>query len=266
MASSLIGGLVKTGSELSLSPQDIMVFEPNVDKGRQLKADFDINLAKDNEHLLEHADVVVIAVKPQILQAVLKPLDTLFKAKQPLIISIVAGIRSDSIEKWLAGEYSVVRVMPNTPALVGAGASGLYANSRVLDHQKKITEMLLNSVGICSWVSSEKDIDSVTALSGSGPAYFMLFIKSLVEAAEAAGLDSKTATQLAVATAHGSAKLIAGSESSLQTLIDNVTSPGGTTEQALNSFYANNLPEVISDAFEAARLRSEELADQLGKT
>ncbi len=266
MASSLIGGLINNDHQHDLTSQDIMVFEPNSEKAQELKTEFNIQLASNNQQLLEHSNVVVIAVKPQVLQSVLEPLTTLFKDTKPLIVSIVAGIRSNSIEQWLEDEYAVVRVMPNTPALVAAGASGLYANERVDSEQKKITETLLDAVGISRWVASEADIDSVTALSGSGPAYFMLFIKSLIDAAQVAGLDSETAKDLAIATASGSAQLIANSDSSLQTLIDNVTSPGGTTEQALLSFHADQLPKIVSSAFEAARLRSEELAEQLGNS
>ena len=266
MASSLIGGLVNNSDQQDLTPQDIMVYEPNAEKAEQLRAQFNIQLATDNTQLIEFANVIVIAVKPQVLQNVLEPLTQAFKSKKPLIVSIVAGIRSNSIEQWLDHEYAIVRVMPNTPALVGAGASGLYANQKVNDEQKTTTETLLNAVGMCRWVDQENDIDSVTALSGSGPAYFMLFIKSLIDAAEAAGLDKKTAKDLALATASGSTELIANSEDSLQTLIDNVTSPGGTTEQALLSFDTDKLSTIVGSAFEAARRRSEELADQLGKT
>lgn len=266
MASSLIGGLINNSGELKLTPNDIMVFEPNVEKAQQLHSQFNIELASDNQQLLAHANVVVIAVKPQVLQSVLEPLKETFKAHKPLIISIVAGITSSSIEAWLKGEFAVVRVMPNTPALVGAGASGLYANQRVSNEQRILTADLINAVGVSCWVNSEADIDSVTALSGSGPAYFMLFIQCLIEAAQAAGLDADTAKELAVATASGSAKLVANSEQSLGTLIDNVTSPGGTTEQALNSFQSNNFSSIINAAFEAARVRSQELAEQLGKS
>jgi len=269
MASSIIGGLLNANSENSqnaklLTHKDIWVFEPNNDKAQELNSDFKINLADNNIQLLEECNIVVIAVKPQALQQILEPLKNTFKSNQPLIISIAAGIRSKTIEQWLDDKFAIVRVMPNTPALVGAGASGLFANQRVSLEQKEITLELLNSIGINHWVQNETDIDTVTALSGSGPAYFMLFIKSLIEAAEAAGLDHHTAKELAVATASGSAKLIANSNETLETLINNVTSPGGTTEQALLSFNSNNLPIIINAAFEAARQRSEELAEQLG--
>ncbi|MDB4511926.1 pyrroline-5-carboxylate reductase [Arenicella sp.] len=266
MASSLIGGLLSHTLLDDFTPQDIMVFEPNNAKAKQLNAEFNIQLAVDNQQLLQHANVVVIAVKPQVLQTVLKPLSASFKETKPLIVSIVAGIRIGSIERWLDDQHAVVRVMPNTPALMAAGASGLFANERVDSEQKKITERLLNAVGMSRWVNSEEDIDTVTALSGSGPAYFMLFIKSLIDAAQTAGLDHDTATELALATASGSAKLIANSDLPLQTLIDNVTSPGGTTEQALLSFHADQLPTIVCSAFEAARLRSEEMAEQLGNS
>jgi len=267
MAGSLIGGLISAGNSAgSNSPaaNDIAVFEPNDERAQQLKDQFSVNIAESNHTLVENCDVVVLAVKPQVLQTVLEPLADSFKQSKPLIVSIVAGIRGDSIEQWLGEEYAVVRVMPNTPALVGAGASGLYANQRVSGEQKALTELLLNVTGISVWVNSEADIDTVTALSGSGPAYFMLFIQSLVEAAEAAGLDADTAKQLAVATASGAARLIDASEDSISTLIKNVTSPGGTTEQALVSFDNSKLNDVVLTAFEAARRRSETLAEELG--
>ena len=266
MASSLIGGLINNSGKLKLTPKDIMVFEPNTAKAQQLNDQFNIELATDNRQLLAYANVVVVAVKPQVLQRVLEPLKEAFATNNPLVISIVAGITSHSIEQWLENDLAIVRVMPNTPALVGAGASGLYANQRVSKQQRLVTEGLINAVGMSRWVNNESDIDSITALSGSGPAYFMLFMQCLIDAAQAAGLDADTAKDLAIATASGSAKLVENSEQSLSTLIDNVTSPGGTTEQALNSFQSNSLPSIVNAAFESARIRSQELAEQLGKS
>ena len=262
MASSLIGGLLRNAQ---INADSIMVFEPNEERAASLAKEFNIQLANNNEQLLNFANVIVIAVKPQVLRSVLLSLKDQFKIQKPLIVSIVAGIRSDSIEQWLDDKYAVVRVMPNTPALVGKGASGLYANERVSEQQKKVTTDLLNSVGVSIWVNSEADIDSVTALSGSGPAYFMLFIQSLIEAGEATGLDRAAAQQLAIATAAGSAQLIADSDQPLSTLIDNVTSPGGTTEQALKSFKDSDLKGIVQTAFNAARIRSEQLAEELGE-
>lgn len=261
MATSLIGGLIKLGQ---MSGEQIILFEPNREKGQALRDEYGLALANDNQQLVASTDVVVIAVKPQVLQAVLEPLVAEFSQYTPLIISIVAGIRADSIEAWVDTPLPIVRVMPNTPALIGMGASGLYANQHVSTEQRGLTELLINSVGTSAWVTSEADIDSVTALSGSGPAYFMLFIQGLIEAAETAGMDSDTAKTLAIQTATGAAELVASSTLPLQTLIDNVTSPNGTTEQALLSFANNNLKGIVAAAFEAAKQRSEELANELG--
>lgn len=265
MASSLIGGLLSANSK-NISAEQIIVFDPSTEKTEALVAEFGARAAKDNQSLVKQASVVVIAVKPQVMQRVLEPLAEAFqnKSASPLIVSIVAGITSASIERWLENAYPIVRVMPNTPALIGIGASGMHANEHVSDQQRRLTETLMNSVGLCAWVNSEHDIDSVTALSGSGPAYFMLFIQSLIDAAVNAGLEETTAKTLAVQTAIGAAELIVASDKPLQTLIDNVTSPGGTTEQALKSFNQSELPKIISAAFEAAKRRSEELAAELG--
>ncbi len=261
MATSLIGGLIKQGQ---VTGDSLVLYEPNTDKGNELAAQYGLTLADSNQALIKQCDVIVIAVKPQILQAAIEPLATDFANKKPLIISVVAGIRADSIERWLGTQLPIVRVMPNTPALIGLGASGLYANQRVNDAQRALTESLVNSVGSSAWVDKESDIDSVTALSGSGPAYFMLFIQGLIEAAEAAGMDSDTASALATQTALGTAELVASSPLPLQTLIDNVTSPNGTTEQALLSFANHDLKGIVGKAFDAAKQRSEELARELG--
>ena len=154
--------------------------------------------------------------------------------------------------------------MPNTPALIGKGAAGLFANARVSTEQKTLTTQMMQSIGVANWVKSESDIDSITALSGSGPAYFMLFIQGLIESSVKAGIDADTAKTLAVQTALGTAELINSSELDLKTLIDNVTSPNGTTEQALKSFADQDLKGSIQSAFDAARIRSEQLAKELG--
>ena len=261
MATSLIGGICTQGD---ISAKQIWVYEPNSDKTHALANEFGINIAQDNSDLIANSNIVVIAVKPQVLQSVLAPLVASFRQAKPLIISIVAGISATSIEKWLEDPYAIIRVMPNTPALVGMGASGLYANQRVNQEQRKNAELLCDSIGTSTWVQSESDIDTVTALSGSGPAYFMLFIQGLIEAAQSAGLSHESAKLLATQTAAGAAHLVANTDSPLQTLIDNVTSPNGTTEKALQSFNDANLKSMIGNAFEAARTRSEELAKELG--
>ena len=261
MARSRIGGLIPE----TLTAKQVFVFEPNPSQAEQLQSDFSINLAQDNQQLIESCDVIVLAVKPQVLKQVLQPLAETLRQHKPLIVSIVAGIEAHSIENWLEDAFAIVRVMPNTPALVGAGASGLFANTQVTPTQRQIAQALLNAVGYSVWVNSEEDIDSVTALSGSGPAYFMLFMQSLINAAIDAGLDPESAKNLAIETAAGAAALVKASDQPLDTLIKNVTSPGGTTEQAMLSFKQSNLTGVVADAFTAAKERSEELAEELSK-
>jgi len=262
MASSLIGGLLSAKS-CEFDSKQVIIFDPSREKVDALVEKFAVRSAKDNKDLVLQADIVVIAVKPQVMQAVLTPLREEFKQALPLIVSVVAGITSTSIENWLQHTYPIVRVMPNTPALVGAGASGLHANERVSEQQRNDTQQLLETVGVTAWTNTEQEIDSVTALSGSGPAYFMLFIQGLVEAATNAGLDETTAQRLAVQTAIGAAELVSQSDEPIQTLIDNVTSPGGTTEQALQAFAKCDFKRNIETAFTAAKRRSEELAQEL---
>jgi len=259
MASAMIGGLVGT----ELTGDQVSVFDPSTDHMKRLSNEFGVNACDSNEELVAKSDVVLLAIKPQVMQAVLTPLESAFTKKCPLIISIAAGIPCEHINNWLNHEHAVVRVMPNTPALVSAGASGLYANKLVTNSQKEAAETLLNAIGTCAWVETENDIDAVTALSGSGPAYFMLFVKSLIDAGIQSGLNEATATRLALQTCEGSAKLMRESNDSISQLIKNVTSPGGTTEQALNSFYKDDLEAVVQKAFDAALNRSKELANEL---
>ena len=260
MATSMIGGMIASG----VAPHNMCVYDPSAERLTELHKQFGLRCCENNDELIKTSDIVVIAIKPQVMAAVMKPLAASINAKRPLLISVVAGIRADSIDAWLEERHAIVRVMPNTPALIGAGASGLYATELVNAAQRQQAEQLLNTVGLTCWVDQESDIDLVTALSGSGPAYFMLFIESLVKAAVEAGLKPETALALAVQTAEGSAKLVKASDDSLAVLIDKVTSPGGTTEQALKQFRTQGLEQLVAKAFDAARLRSAELADELG--
>lgn len=269
MASSIIGGLVPD----IVKNESIFVFDPNADQLKKLSHEFGISLCKDNTELVQHCDVIILAVKPQMMAKVLTPIAQELLDKQPLIISIVAGISCDLINQILAQatqskqshsvDISIIRVMPNTPALVKSGASGMYANQTINSEQKTIAQTLMKAVGSAFWVDKEADIDAVTALSGSGPAYFMLFVKSLIESAERAGLPSDIAKQLAMDTCAGSAKLMQMSEVPIEQLIKNVTSPGGTTEQALLSFENAQLANIIDQAFQAALKRSEQLGTEL---
>ncbi len=259
MASSLIGGLVPD----TLSPRKVLVGEPDAEKRSRLEKLFGISGFENNVEVIEAADVIIVAVKPQIISEVLRPLAEELTKRQPLIISIVAGIRTQSFNILLGNEHALIRVMPNTPALVGRGASGLYASPGVSEGQKIIAETLMGATGITEWVDTESDIDTVTALSGSGPAYFMLFMKALSDAAVAAGLDEQTARRLTIETAAGAAELARPGAETLDELIRKVTSPGGTTERALKSFNKNEFTRIVGEALEAARTRSEQIAAEL---
>lgn len=262
MASAMISGLVSKDIEA----KQVRVFDPNIATLDKLSQQFGIIASANNDDLVAECDIIILAIKPQVMQAVLTPLQAAFhqkKASQPLIISIAAGIPCSHINKWLSEPQAIVRVMPNTPALIIAGASGLYANEHVSNDQRQAAEMLIKATGSVEWLNVEADIDAVTALSGSGPAYFMLFIQSLIASGVKAGLSPDTAEALAVQTCEGTAKLIRSSDTSIEQLIKNVTSPGGTTEQALKSFTDNELPMIVAAAFDAALKRSQELANEL---
>ena len=259
MASSIIGGLIPD----ILPSNSVYVSDPNEAQLNKLAEQYAVQTCQDNNELITRCDVIVLAVKPQIMQAVLVPIQQTLNNKNPLIISIAAGITCHSIESSIGLTAAIIRVMPNTPALLKSGASGLYANQNVTASQKDIAKTLMSAVGSAFWVHNESDIDTVTALSGSGPAYFMLFVHSLITAAEKAGLPSDVAKQLAIDTCSGSAKLMSSSELPIQQLIDNVTSPGGTTEQALLSFSNNQFSEIVTQAFDSALKRSKELGEEL---
>ena len=268
MATSLISGLLSPGTDNTLKAKDIYLYDRNTESANNLQNKYAINIVNNNVELIKSVSILILAVKPQVLKDVLTELSGDFHHYNPLIVSVVAGIRSDTIIQWLNSDkpYSdiaVVRAMPNTPALVSSGASGLYANNNVNSNQKEFAEQLLNSVGVTCWVDSENLIDDVTAISGSGPAYFMMFINNLIQAGIEAGLNKDIAKTLAVATAKGSADLINASELSIESLINNVCSPGGTTEQACQSFEKDNLNEVVARAYNAAKNRSIELGEEL---
>ena len=260
MASAMIGGL----SSVGVDGKNLFIFDPNKKNCEKLVNDYGVNICVNNEELIKTCDVILLAVKPQAMQSVLAPLTDTFNERSPLLISIAAGISCQHIETWLNSKLAIVRVMPNTPALVNAGASGLFANERVSVEQKELAFELLTAIGTAIWVENETDIDAVTALSGSGPAYFMLFVQSLIESGINAGLKPDAASQLAIETCAGTAKLIQQSDVEISQLIKNVTSPNGTTEAALNSFANNQFSTVVANAFEAALNRSVELGKEMG--
>ncbi len=262
MARSLIGGLIADGFD----PQHIHVADPNPDSRQSLTALYPVQSYDCNLAAAKGADVLVIAVKPQQLQAVVKQLAPKW-SPNTLLISIAAGLQLDDIARWVSPNKAtaIVRVMPNTPALVQAGASALYANQHVSRVQRDQAEALLRAVGTTVWIENESQMDAVTALSGSGPAYFFLMMESMEQAAIEMGLDPETARLLCLQTAFGAAKMALESNASTATLRERVTSPGGTTEQALNSFEAGNLRALVKDALTAAADQSQILAQQLGQ-
>jgi len=260
MAGSLIKGLLATG----INPASIWVADIDQEKLEQLATSSKVNTAS-SEDFAAIADVLVLAVKPQAMKNVCLQLTKEIRSNKPLIISIAAGITADNLAAWLGTDSSIVRSMPNTPALIGRGASGLFANSAVSDSQGEIAQAIMEAVGISVWVAEEKDIDSVTAVSGSGPAYFFLFIEAIQKAAVQLGLSEDLARQLSYQTALGAAKLASSSDDDIESLRNNVTSPGGTTEQAILAFENGGLRKLVTDAVQAAQRRSVELAEEFGK-
>lgn len=259
MARSLIGGLLANG----VAASRIRVVDPN-ESQRQLLSNMGVAAYGTQEEALTGSDVIVLAVKPQVMASVAHSLAAFVKQYKPLVVSVAAGIRCTDLSRWLSGDTAIVRTMPNTPALVGTGATGLYANALVSKEQKGQAESLMRAVGLSIWVNDEAHIDAVTALSGSGPAYYFLMMEAMIAAGEKLGLDAKTATLLTVQTALGAAKMAIESQSSPAELRAQVTSPNGTTEKAIQSFEQNKLSDVVLSAMQAAQNRAVEMATQLG--
>ncbi len=260
MARSLIAGLRETG----WSGEQIFVAEPDTDKRDYFAAELQVYTSEYNEDVAAASDIVVLAVKPQIMRAACQALADVVQLRQPLIISIAAGIRAGDIQRWLGGSVSVVRCMPNTPALVGSGATGLYATEEVQNEQRETAESILRAVGVTVWLDQERLLDVVTALSGSGPAYFMLVMEALEQAAINAGLNADAAHLLVLETCVGAAKLALESQEALPELRRRVTSPGGTTERAIQILQEGKLEELLAHAMDAATQRADELAKEFG--
>ena len=260
MAASLIGGLINAG----MAASDMTVAEPDEKQRQSLKERFGINTTADNADTLS-CDVVVLAVKPQLLKQVCQQLAPSAETKNnTLFISIAAGITSTAIDRWLGSNKAIVRCMPNTPSLVQCGASGLFANPQVSDEQKQQAEAIMQAVGIALWVDDEAQLNAVTAVSGSGPAYFFLMMEAMQQAGEALGLNTEVAQKLVLQTALGAARMASESEHAPAELRKMVTSKGGTTEQAILSFQAAGYQKIVSDALQAANDRSISLAEELG--
>lgn len=260
MASSLINGLITSGHSAS----QIWVSDANPDTLQTLVTNLKVNASSNNDELVKQVDVVVLAVKPQIMRMVAEALDKNEHSKNVLFVSIAAGISQASLAEWLGTDVAIVRCMPNTPALVLTGATALHANSIVSDEQKDLAENILRAVGISLWVEKESELDAVTAVSGSGPAYYFLLMEAMEKSALELGLSESTARLLIQQTALGAAKIALESEDTPSELRRKVTSPGGTTEQAINTFEDGGFSSLVSKALHAARDRSIEMSKELG--
>ncbi len=261
MTGSLVGGLVADG----LDPDRIWVSDPAPGQREGMRAKWPVHCTADNLEAAGHGDLLVLAVKPQMARAVCEELAPTVQQNRPLVVSIAAGLRAGDLSRWLGGDVALVRSMPNTPALVQSGATALCANSRVSREQRDLAETVLRAAGLTLWVEDEALMDAVTALSGSGPAYFFLVMEAMEAAGRELGLNEKTARLLTLQTAFGAAKMALESSEDAATLRQRVTSPGGTTERALEVLEREQLRSAFREAMVAARDRSRELAELLGR-
>jgi pyrroline-5-carboxylate reductase len=261
MARSLITGLIAD----DYAPTHISVREPDPAKCDSLATNFGISTHDSLQAAIQGADVLVLCVKPQVAAGVCHELRPLLAPASPLILSVMAGVTERSLFNWLGGPRPLVRAMPNTPALVQSGAIGLHAGPSTDEAQRNLAEEVMRAGGLTRWVRSEAELDIVTALSGSGPAYFFLFMETLEAAAIAEGLEPEAARLLTIQTALGAARMAVESDESPAQLRARVTSPGGTTERAIATLEDGGLADLTHRALVAARDRARELSDLLAE-
>ena len=259
MAYALIKGLLNNGFDAN----QINISDPNEELLQSRESELEVTTYSDNTSLLSNSDIIFFSVKPQVLSSVCLELKGVVKSKH-LFVSIVAGIRSSDINRWLGGNFALIRTMPNTPALFQTGVTGLFANELVNNEQKSLVSSILSSVGECFWVDEEKLIDAITAISGSGPAYFFLLMQSMTQAGMALGLDEETANSLSIQTAYGASLMANKTGKDSRTLRAEVTSPNGTTQSAIESFQDQNFEGIVANATRAAYDRARELSNELG--
>jgi pyrroline-5-carboxylate reductase len=259
MARSLIGGLLKTG----MPALSISVAEPLAEARQALGREFGVACFAENRLAVADAETIVLAVKPQIMPGLHAELLDTLQRNRPLLISIAAGVRLDQLERWFGNSLPIVRCMPNTPSLIGAGATGLCANHRVSPAQKAQAQHILDAAGLTRWITDESLMDTVTAVSGSAPAYFFLLVEALEAAGVAQGLPRETARALAAQTCLGAGRMLVEGGEDPALLRQRVTSPNGTTQAALESFSADDLPRIVARAVAAATHRGVELAASL---
>jgi pyrroline-5-carboxylate reductase len=262
MGRSLVGGLVGD----RWAAEQIWVSDADNSRLQNLQQQFSVRTSQSNIETAEHADILVLAVKPQIIKSVALEISSTVRECRPLVISIAAGVRLADLCCWLGDKVAIVRAMPNTPALVKSAATALTANEAATADQCNDAESVLRSVGLTLWLTDETLMDAVTALSGSGPAYFFLVMEAMENAAQDLGLDKDSARLLTLQTAFGAAKMALESSYDSATLRAHVTSPGGTTEKAIEVMRDRHLDDIFKDAMRAAYQRSNELAELLAKS
>jgi pyrroline-5-carboxylate reductase len=258
MAQALITGL----RQRDFAMQQITVIDPDASKQDRLQQTLGVRTAQALSAEALQVDVIVLAVKPQQLKTVAESLAPYLQSQ--LVISVAAGIRTTDLSRWLNGYSTLIRTMPNTPAQIQAGVTGIYALASVSEGQRLLADSLLQATGNVVWLTDEAQLDAVTAISGSGPAYVFLLIEALTDAGVALGLDKDQALQLSVATFKGASLLAAASETPIATLREQVTSKGGTTEQGLLSLNQHNIHAIMQHAAQQAANRAKTLGDELG--
>jgi pyrroline-5-carboxylate reductase len=260
MASSIIGGMLANGFQ----PEQICVGNRGAEKCQRLNQTYGIAATSDNHAAVADADIVVMAVKPQVMGSVITELVSSIKPGT-VVVSVAAGIQLSNLEEWLGESRAIIRVMPNTPSMVRCGAAGLFANELVSSEQKASVEAMFNAVGISCWVDNEAKIDAVTAVSGSGPAYFFLMMEAMQKVGQELGLSEQVARELTIQTALGAAQMASTSEHNTTDLRLQVSSPGGTTQAAIAKFQSLDIEDTFRQAMEAARNRAREMAAEFGK-
>ena len=257
IADSIIGGLISSGVPLT----NIIAADPDIERQQSLSERHGIEVFEKNHDAIKKAGVIVFAVKPEIMPVAIKEIFENTIVKNKIILSVVAGIKIKSIENWVKESFSIIRIMPNTPASIRSGVTALYANKNTSDKEKAMAEKIMSSVGKTIWLYKEDQMDSVTALSGSGPAYFFYFMELMENHAIEMGLKKEDAHLLTIETALGAAKMAVLSNAELKELRLQVTSPSGTTEKAINTFVKGKLHKLLRDAMDAAKKRSVELSE-----
>ncbi len=256
MNSAVILGLINAG----VSPSNIMVTNPSSEKREKLAQTHDILHTANNVEAAEFADFIVLGVKPHLITQVTNDIANQIDVSQKCFISVAAGTTMAQIQQSLSGKGSVIRVMPNTPSQLGLGVSGMYACSKTTEQQKQVAQEIMQAVGIIKWLDTEAQIDDIIAVSGSGPAYFFLFMEAMETKAKALGFSDNEARALVQQTALGAAQMVVENDISIAQLRENVTSKGGTTQTALNTFREGGLPELVSSAMDSAIARAKEMA------